>query len=94
MSKAAETVPRPRRQPDGFPENVKILDMLVAKWTSLLPRWLKTHCPRDCQRHVLQSRVVAHEVKHWNNVWFHKKARKFEIAVRKAREAWKGLRET
>ena len=40
----------------------------------------------------MQRRMVAREVKHCKNAWFQKKAREVEIAVRKGRGAWKGLR--
>ena len=40
----------------------------------------------------MQRRMVAQEVKHCKNAWFQEKAHEVEIAVRKGRGAWKGLR--
>ena len=40
----------------------------------------------------MQRRMVGWEVKRCTNAWFQEKAHEVEIAVRKGRGAWKGLR--
>ena len=82
-----------RRQPDWFRDNIHTLEALITKQNGLFSRWLKTRCPTDRQRYVMKRREVAHEIKRCKNVWFLKKAREVEVAVRRNRGAWKELRE-
>jgi len=95
MSKAAEMVlgRSKRRQPDWFLDNKQALEVLITKRNNMFARWLKTCCPHDRQRYVMQRRAVAREIRRCKNAWFQEKAHEVELAVRRGRGAWKGLRE-
>ena len=95
MCKAAEAVlgQERRRQPDWFEDNIHKLKALVSKRNDLFHRWLSTRCPTDRQRYVTMRREVARKIRCCKNAWFQEKAGEVEVAVRRGRGAWKGLRE-
>ena len=95
MCKAAEAVlgQERRRQPNWFEDNIHNLKALITKRNDLFLRWLSTRCPTDRQRYVMMRREVAHKIRCCKNAWFQEKAGEVEVAVRRGRGAWKGLRE-
>lgn len=59
----------------------------------MFKKWLKTHTYGDREKYVTQRRKIAQEVKRSKNAWFQQKARKVEIAMRRGKDVWKGLRD-